>query len=110
MTDPAPSLSDRIQFRRYGEWTMVYLNGKLIRAGDHYLADEWLQQRYAVEVVDDDKGLCMTNLREAVPTLAEVEAIERRDAEAIAEADRLRDEARKLLDRANTIDPDRHHG
>ena len=65
-------MSDKIQFRRFQDWTMVYLNGELQRAGDHYLADEWLQARFGVEIVDDEAGVCIPDGRNALKTLAEV--------------------------------------
>jgi hypothetical protein len=96
-------MTDQIQFRTVGEWTVVYVNGKLERAGDSYLADEWLQARYGVEVVDDEDGVCLPDGRTPLPTLAEVEAAEAdiaarraRAAELRAQADALAAEADQL--------------
>ena len=44
-----PVAPGRIEFHVAGEWTGVYLDGKLIRVGDSYLADEWLQSFVGVK-------------------------------------------------------------
>jgi hypothetical protein len=95
---------DKIQFRRSGDWTMVYLNGFLVQAGDHYHADEWLQARAGVEVVDDEAGLCIPDGHNAIRSLAEVEEAEARQAARAKEADALRQEAHRLMERADTLE------
>lgn len=97
-------MSDKIQFRVFGEWTAVYLNGELARVGDSYLADEWLQERCGVEVVEDPHQLCMADPWKAYPTLAEVE--EREDAfkRRQVEAAHLREQAAELARRADQIE------
>lgn len=87
----------QIEFHEEGEWTAVYEDGKLVRVGDSYLADEWLQAKFGVVVVQDDAFMRGQNQREGVAqTLDEVreyrearEARRARVAELRAEADRL---------------------
>ncbi len=87
---------DEIEFWRHGEWTMVYVNGKLERSGDHYLADEWLQERFGVSVVDDDAGTCIPDGRTPLDSLAEVrQRVAERDARLVRAQD-LRRQAEAL--------------
>lgn len=92
-----------IQFRRSGEWTMVYHNGVLVKSGDHYHADEWLAELVGVVLVDDEDGLCIPDGHHPLPTLAEVEAAEADHAERSREAEQLRTEAAQLLADAETL-------
>lgn len=95
-----------IEFHTAGEWTAVYLDGKLLRVGDTYLADEWLHDYVGVEDVFDDAFMRGQNGREGVAeTLDEVTAYatqrqEKRDRAATlrAEAQRLEAEAKELSD------------
>jgi len=97
-------MSDHIQFRQSGEWTMVYLNGELVRSGDHYLADEWLQEHVGVEVVYDEAGICIPDGHNALRTLAEVEEAERAAAVRAEAAAKKRAEAQRLLAEAEEIE------
>ncbi len=98
---------DKIEFWRTGEWTVVYLNGKLVRAGDSYLADEWLQEYVGVTWVEDEGGVSVPDGRNALPTLAEARAaLDSREkhkqcaAELREQAAKLREQAAKLLGEA----------
>jgi hypothetical protein len=93
-----------IQFWRSGDWTMVYEDGKLIRAGDHYLADEWLQERVGVTVVDDEAGVCIPDGHNAIRTLAEVMEAQRAREGRLANAATKRAEAARLLDEAAALE------
>lgn len=97
-------MADKIQFRLSGEWTMVYLNGVLVKYGDHYQADEWLQERCGVEVVDDEAGICIPDGHHPIELLAEVEENERAAAEVKERADAKRAEAARLLAEAEEIE------
>jgi hypothetical protein len=95
-------VSGEIQFHRSGEWTGVYLDGKLVRAGDHYLADEWLQARVGVKVVDSDAWI--PDGRNALETLADVkEETERREGLA-REIQRKRDQMATLEREARELE------
>lgn len=93
---------DRIEFHRAGdEWTAVYLNGKLQRVGDSYLADEWLQAHVGVVLVED--SVCMVDDHHAYRTTEEVEAatLERDRKREVAAA--YRAEAAELERRAKEL-------
>ena len=95
---------DRIEFWVSGEWTMVYLNGELQQAGDHYLADEWLQERMGVEVVQDDAGFCIPDGHSALRSLTEVQAAMEEAAERTRRAEELRAQADALRSEADRIE------
>lgn len=98
------AVADDIQFWRAGEWTMVYLNGELVMHGDHYHADEWLQQRCGVVVVVDDDSASVPDGFHPVGLLAEAEENLRTAAEVKAEAERKREQARALMAEADQMD------
>lgn len=95
---------DEIEFWQSGEWTMVYLNGELVKYGDHYHADEWLQEQVGVRVVEDDAGFSVPDGRNPIEDLAEVKASMDAAAERSAAAERKRAEARALLEEADQIE------
>lgn len=91
-------MPDEIEFHRVagdGDWTAVYLNGKLQRVGDSYLADEWLQSHVGVTVVEDSP--CMLDEHRAMKTLAEVQR-------EVAEREQRAEEARKLREQAAELE------
>lgn len=83
---------------------MVYKDGKLERAGDHYLADEWLQELAGVKVVDDDAGVCIPDGRTALSTLAEVHAADDARAERLMVAEGKRADAQRLIKEAEALE------
>lgn len=95
---------DSIEFHNEGEWTAVYLNGNLVRVGDSYLADEWLQTRYGVVTVDDDAFMQGQSQASGVAkTLDEVRAYATARQERLDRAAELRAEAKRLEDEANSL-------
>lgn len=95
-------LGDEIQFWRAGEWTGVYVNGKLARHGDHYLADEWLQERCGVKIVDSDAWV--PDGVQPFITLAEVENEEERRAALKIQAEGLRRQAEEMIREADKLE------
>jgi hypothetical protein len=93
-----------IEFWRYEDWTMVYKDGQLQQAGDHYLADEWLQKLCSVKVVDDDAGVCIPDGQNALKTLAYVHAAEEARKQRLNVAENLRIEAARLLAEAAKLE------
>lgn len=93
-----------IQFWRSGDWTMVYKDGLLVRAGDHYLADEWLQAEVGVTVVDDDAGVCIPDGHNALQTLDEVVAANEAYEDRITEATTKRQQAAELVAEAEALE------
>jgi hypothetical protein len=90
-------MADDIQFWRADEWTMVYLNGELVCHGDHYHADEWLQERCGVVIVDDEDNASVPDGHHPVHLLTEAEENRRTAAELKAVAEAKREQARQLL-------------
>jgi hypothetical protein len=97
-------MSSTIQFWRSGDWTMVYEDGRLIRAGDHYLADEWLQERVGVTVVDDEAGVCIPDGHHALESLDEVMAAQRALEDRREGAAAKRAEAVRLMEEAAALE------
>ena len=85
------------------EWSAVYLDGKLVRQGDSYLADDWVREHFGVVTVQDDAFLRGGTGSETAQTLDEVAdyAAERatraeRAADLERRASEMFDEARRL--------------
>lgn len=96
-----------IEFWVAKEWTMVYHNGLLVRAGDSYLADEWLQELAGVKVVQDDASVCIPDGHNALRTLAEAEAAMEDHRENVQVAENMRVKARRLLADADALEAKR---
>lgn len=98
---------DQIEFWVVDGWTVVYLNGDMVRAGDSYLAEEWLQEYVGVKVIRDDRRLCLRDGRNPVLTLDELRAIEKQaDARAALAAEK-RAQAEVLLAEAEELEKGR---
>lgn len=97
-------MPDEIEFWQSGEWTMVYLNGELVKYGDHYLADEWLQERFGVIVVSDEKGFSVPDGHHPIESLAEVKASLESWEEQQRSAAALRQQAADLLAEAERME------
>lgn len=93
-----------IEFHRFGEWTGVYLDGKLVRHGDHYLADEWLQDHAGVKVIDSDAWLADSDGRHPFQTLAEVHQETQRRDQLRRTADKMRESAAELTRQAAELE------
>ena len=96
-----------IQFWHSGDWTMVYLDGQLVVSGDHYHADEWLQEHCGVTVVQDDDGICIPDGHNAIKTLDKVMASLRAREDREKRAAALRQQAQNLLDEATGLEAER---
>lgn len=97
-------MKGEIEFWQAGEWTMVYLNGQLVCHGDHYHADEWLQERCGVKIVQDDASFSVPDGHHPVQTLAEVHAAMDAAAERTRRAEMLRRQADDLRAEADLIE------
>lgn len=97
---------DKIEFWQAGEWTMVYLNGQLVTHGDHYLADEWLQEYVSVTVVQDDDGGKFAMVDDHTPhrRLADAAAAREAAEDRKARAEKLRAQAREMLAEAERVE------
>lgn len=96
-------MADEIEFWQAGGWTMVYLNGELVRSGDHYLADEWLQERAGVVVIDDETNASVPDGHNPVTTLAEARVNRDAHRERMRQAEEMRVRAAALLAEANEL-------
>lgn len=85
-----------------GGWSAVYLDGKLQRVGDSYLADEWVREHFGVETVQSDDFLRGgTSRADVAPTLDDLRDYADEQAARQARAKALRDEAARLLAEAD---------
>lgn len=96
-------MADEIEFWQVGEWTMVYLNGELVKSGDHYLADEWLQERVGVVVIDDETSASVPDGHNPVRTLAEARVNRDAHQERMRQAEEMRARAVALLAEADEL-------
>lgn len=98
-------MADEIEFWRCDEWTMVYLNGELVKYGDHYLAEEWLQERCGVKVVDDPWGDSLTDGgRSAHKRLFDAEKAKSVRLDKFKQAADMRRRAQQLLEDAAILE------
>lgn len=87
------------------EWSAVYLDGKLQRVGDSYLADEWVRSHYGIETVQSADFLRGgTQRADVAPTLEALEEYRRDRESREARAAELRAEADRLLGLAQECD------
>lgn len=98
-------MSDVTVYEGSNEWSAVYVDGALVRVGDHYLADEWIREHFQVKTVQSNDFMMGGEGRDDVAkTLKELEGFandrlhrELKAAELRARAAALEDEARELL-------------
>jgi hypothetical protein len=87
------------------EWAALYVDGRLERVGDSYLAEERAFEILGVTTIQDDAFLRGQTSRDGVAkTLSDVAAYRAQRDEQRAEADRLRREAERLLAEASALD------
>jgi len=106
-TDDRPKLELHIGS---GEWSALYVDGKLDVIGDHYLADEHIRELCGVTVVESDDflrggdGVARKDGPGPARTLDEVYAyVDDRNSRK-ARADRLREQAADLVAEAARIE------
>ena len=88
-----------------GEWAALYVDGRLDRVGDSYLADERAMEILGVEIVQDNAFLRGQSTREGVAqTLPEVAAYQRERAERLARARELRLSAAEAITEAERLE------
>lgn len=87
---------------REGEWSALYVDGKLVSYGDHYYVDDWISAHLGIEEIESDDFLAADG-RTVFDTLAEVH--KKQDAREKREivADELRSRAKTLKDQANVL-------
>jgi guanyl-specific ribonuclease Sa len=98
-------VSEYVIYQGTGEWSALYVDGKLERVGDHYLIDERLQELVGVSVVSSDDF--MRGQDEAAfvaPTVADVETYKAAREREQQRADALRQQALDLQAEAAEIE------
>ena len=96
-----------VEIHEDGEWSAVYLNGRLIRVGDTYLADEWVRDHFGVLTVQDDAFMRGQSSRDGVAqTLEEVLEYARVREERLSRGAALRAEAARLVAEADALTKD----
>jgi hypothetical protein len=96
--------------RGEGEWSALYVDGKLDRVGDHYLAEERVMELSGVTIVQDDAflrggdGVDRGDGKTVAQTLDEVNAYAAERSERQARAKRLRERAADLVHKASLIE------
>jgi hypothetical protein len=94
----------RLEIHYEEEWAALYVDGKLERVGDSYLAEERAFEILGVKIVQDDAFMRgQTASAGVAQTLDEVEAFRRERDEKRAKAAQLRAEAERLLREAGEI-------
>lgn len=95
-----------VVYRSEGEWSALYVDGRLNRVGDSYLIDERVLELLGVEERHSDDFLMgQDTSKGCAQTLTELEKYREAREAREAEAARLRAEADELLERAATLDP-----
>ena len=98
-------MTQYVIYRGSGDWSALYIDGKLERVGDHYLIDEKLQELFGVQTVSSDDF--MRGQDEAAfvaQTIDEVVTYHTARKNRQEEAARLREEAATLTERAFDIE------
>lgn len=87
------------------EWAALYVDGKLDRVGDAYLAEERAFEILGVKIVQDDAFMRGQSQASGVAqTLDEVWKYASERAAAVARAAHLREQAAELIARAAELD------
>lgn len=86
------------------DWSALYVEGKLVRVGDHYLIDEKIYDLLNIETISSDDFMRGGNQESDVAqTLEEIKAYEELLQAAEDEADELISQAEELERRAKEI-------
>ena len=95
---------DIIVYRGSDDWSALYLDGKLIQLGDHYLVQEKIEEIFGIEVYDSDDFLRGGNSREhAAQTLEEVNEYRSKRSQIELDALLLEAQARSLEAQARKL-------
>jgi len=101
-------MSKFVIYQGSGEWSALYVDGKLDRVGDHYLADERLRELVGAETVQSDDFMRGGDYRDdAAPTLDDLNAYAIDRAEKAEHAEQLREQAAELLAQAEKLSAER---
>lgn len=106
--DPIPGPGDVVVITA-GEWSALYVDGKLDTAGDNYLADERIRELFGITNINEDDGgravLPTGCQREDVPaTLAEAQQKINEHHIRIDNAKQLREQAAAMVAEADRLE------
>jgi hypothetical protein len=97
--------SPRLEIHYADDWAALYVDGRLDRVGDAYLAEERAFEIAGVTIVRDDAFMCgQTQADGVAKALEDVAAFRARRIADLTEATRLREEAARLAERAGQLD------
>ena len=94
----------RVRWEKHEEWDALYVNGYLDRVGDSYLTDERISTLAGVKDIEMDFLRGGEYRTDAADTLAELYTYHEETVGRKQKADRLREQAQKLLDEADSLD------
>jgi len=97
-------MADLVIYRGTGEWSALYMDGKLERVGDHYLINERIEELLGIQVVDSDDFLRGSDGRETAQTLEEIETYRHLREDELRKAASARAEAELLLAAAAAVE------
>jgi hypothetical protein len=98
--------SELVVYSGSGEWSALYIDGKLDRVGDHYLIDERIRELYSVVTIHSDDFMRGGDQRSGVAIdLAEIRQYRQQREMNEAAARKMVEQAQELIDRAKELDP-----
>lgn len=99
-------MSAVVVYQGDGEWSAIYLDGKLQRVGDHYLADEWIREHFGVETVQSNDFFLGRGdqRRDVADTVEQIQAYTAERSARLAKAYALREQAEALEAEAEQLE------
>jgi hypothetical protein len=95
----------KLEIHYADEWAALYVDGKLERVGDSYLAEERAFEILGVRIVQDDAFMRGQKRADGVAqSINEVEALREQREENRRRAAELRHQAERLLQQAGELD------
>lgn len=103
MSDPLTAYCNKsiVRYQGEGEWSALYINGKLDTFGDHYLVDERIQEIFSVEIRYGGAFLANGNV---LKSLEEIKKSAESKAQGVLRALVLREQAAKLIEEARRLE------
>lgn len=99
---------DMVRFSGFGEWSALYVDGRLDCVGDHYVVDERISELLGVVTEYADAFMQGGNTYDDVaPTLEEAYAYMQKQIRRSDEAETLRTQAEELLRAAREMEDQR---
>lgn len=94
-----------VRYQGNGDWSALYVDGKLVRVGDHYLIDEKISELLGVTVEYSDDFLQGQTLKSGIAqTLEDAQSYETIRLQKEREIHLLEEQREELLRQLNNID------